>query len=102
MELDREDNSGHYEPGNLRWVHPVQNIANSRKSKGYRDRFIGFRKAHPQIRYSDRWLEDMIRRGMTDAEIVRKWSEFQASNLSKRSGTYSMQGPYRDLPPTDA
>lgn len=102
MELDRIDNEGHYEPGNLRWAHPVENIANSRKSKGYRDRFIGFREKHPEIKYSDRWLEDMIRRGMTDAEIVQKWEKFQASNLTKKSGTFSTQGPYRDLPPTDA
>lgn len=102
LELDRIDNDGHYEPGNIRWAHPVQNVANSRKSKGYRDRFIGFRQSHPEVRYSDRWLEDMIRRGMTDADIAQKWAEFQASNLAKRSGTFSMQGPYRDLPLTGA
>ena len=102
LELDRIDNDGHYEPGNIRWAHPVENIANSRKSKGYRDRFIGFRRASPGVGYSDRWLEHMIRRGMTDDEIRQKWVEFQASNLRKRSGTFSMQGPYRDLPPTDA
>lgn len=102
MELDRIDNAGHYEPGNLRWVHPAQNIANSRKSKGYRDRFIGFRRANPEVKYSDRWLEHMIRRGMTDSDIAKKWVEFQSSNLAKKSGTFSMQGPYRDLPPTDA
>lgn len=101
MDLDRIDNDGHYEPGNLRWAHKVVNVANSTQSKGYRERFLAFRAGYPAVTYSDRWLVEMISRGMTDAEICEKFAAAVKGNLLSRSGTLSMQGPYRDLPPTE-
>ena len=44
-ELDRKDNDGHYEPGNLRWVTRKQNVANRTRSKS--QEFHKFRQDHP-------------------------------------------------------
>jgi hypothetical protein len=33
MEIDRRDNNGHYEPGNVRWVAPIINKRNTRRCK---------------------------------------------------------------------
>lgn len=98
MQLDRVENSGHYEPGNLRWTTRIGNQNNTRVSGG-RERFIAFRKAFPGVRYADATLTRMLRT-MTPAEIVERWKEH--SNKPKgKYGTFSTLGPYRGSLPTD-
>ena len=101
LQIDRIDNDGHYEPGNLQWATRVAQMNNCRQSKGCRDRFMAFRKQYPEVRYSDRYLTEMLRLGFSDDWIVERFRVSTARNQFVRSGTYSMQGPYRDLPPTD-
>lgn len=100
MELDRIDNSGHYEPGNLRWVHPVVNMNNRRNTTGSRERFINFRKCYPEVRYADRTLTRLIGQGLTDEQIVERWA-IPSCKPKGKYGTFSTLGLYRDLPPTD-
>lgn len=99
MQLDREDNNGHYEPGNLRWSTPVANQNNTRVSGG-RERFIAFRKAHPDVRYADATLARLINRRLTDEQIVERWALPSAKPKGKY-GTFSTLGPYRGSLPTD-
>ena len=56
LQIDRKDNNGHYEPGNLRWSTNVEQCNNTRRNKGGRSRFIRFRKQYPGIRYADSTL----------------------------------------------
>ena len=102
FQIDRVDNSGHYEPGNLRWASRVTQMNNCRQSKGCRDRFLSFRKAHPEVRYSDRYLTEMLRLGFSDDWILKRYQVSKARNQFVRSGTYSMQGPYSASQQTDA
>lgn len=93
MQLDRIDNEGHYEPGNLRWANQIANMNNTRKS-GARDRFIKFRIEYPHVRYADRTLNTLILRGMSFEEIEKRWKQPSCKPKGKY-GTFSTRGPYR-------
>lgn len=99
LQLDRIDNGGHYEPGNLRWATAVANQNNTRVSGG-RARFIAFRKAFPGVRYADATLTNLLSK-MEPQEIVERWKRH--SNKPKgKYGTFTTLGPYRGSLPTDA
>ena len=102
LQLDRINNDGHYEPGNLRWAHRITQMNNTRPSllKHGRQRFISFREKYPQVRYSDSTLARLILR-MSDEEIEARW-HLPSNKPKGKYGTFSMQGPYRDLPPMGA
>lgn len=71
-QLDRIDNNGHYETGNLRWTTAKVNTNNQRvqiTAKVHR-----FRQLHPEVRYSDRTLLQYFGRGMTREELIHRWS----------------------------
>ena len=98
--MDREDNDGHYEPGNLRWVPSVINVNNSRKTRGERRaRFIAIRLEHPEITYADTTLQSMLGR-FTDEEIIARFHNPSCKPKGKY-GTSSTLGLYRGSLPTD-
>lgn len=98
FQLDRIDNDGHYEPGNLRWANQVANMANTRKH-GARDTFMDFRKRHPEVMYSDNTLAGLIRAGLSPAEIIARW-EAPSSKPKGKYGTFTIAGPFRGSPRT--
>lgn len=73
MELDRRENTGHYEPGNLRWLPKRANQAN-RAGQTY-VKTHDFRKQHPEVRYADTTLKRLILSGLTPEEIVHRWRQ---------------------------
>lgn len=91
MELDRIDNEGHYEAGNLRYVTLAQNLANSRKQRVSAE-FHDFRMRHPEVRYADATLRRMLLAGMTATQIVDRY--YQPSDKPKGVyGTFSTPDP---------
>lgn len=98
MQLDRIDNNGHYEPGNIRWSHPVENMNNTRVSRG-RKALIDFRRKHPEVMYADNTLHKLVLT-LTEEEIVERW-KMHSSKPKGKYGTFSMQGHYRGSLPTD-
>jgi len=100
LSMDRIDNNRHYEPGNLRWATDVEQQNNTRRNRGGRQRFIRFRKLHPEIRYADSTLYRLINLGLTDDQILEKWS-MPFHKPKGKYGTFSTQGPYRGSLPTD-
>jgi hypothetical protein len=81
-ELDRIDNNGHYEPGNIRWLLKDEQFNNRRNTKynelgGVRvlRKHAGhvFRHLHPEVRFSDFTLKRLLQ-DFTEQEIVERWS----------------------------
>lgn len=71
-QLDRKDNDGHYEIGNLRWTTAKLNMNNQRvqlTAKLHR-----FRMLHPDIKYADSTLLAYFGKGMTEKELIHRWS----------------------------
>jgi hypothetical protein len=86
-ELDRIDNNSHYEPGNLRFVTRRQNVANQRRSKSIA--FHKFRQEHPEIRYADNTLRNLLCKGLTAEQIIERYH--RPSDKPKGVfGTFSM------------
>jgi len=91
MELDRINNDGHYEPGNLQWTTPTQNVANSTKAKVSAE-FHAFRLQYPEVRYADATLRRFLLAGMAFKEIKDRF--YQASSKPKGVyGTFSTPDP---------
>lgn len=72
MELDRMDNNGHYEPGNIRWATKIQNSSNRRVSR-WAPMAHKFKLAHPEVRYADVTLSGLIASGLSFEEILARW-----------------------------
>jgi hypothetical protein len=83
MEIDRIDNNGHYEPGNLRWATASLNVSNTRKRRINAEAHA-FRMAHPDVRYADATLRRLIGSGLSWPEIVKRWN----TPSSKPKGVY--------------
>jgi hypothetical protein len=89
--LDRKDNDGHYEPGNLRYLTNKQNLCNTRKPR-ISAAMHAFRQAHPEIRYADSTLLGFLRSGMTWESIVERY-HLPSPKPKGVYGTYSTPDP---------
>lgn len=92
MEIDRINNDGHYEAGNLRWSTRSENQCNTR---GIRSTAMmhKFRKDYPGIKYSDATICRLFAEGKTADEIVDRYSR-QSCKPKGVYGTYSIPDPY--------
>lgn len=90
-ELDRINNDGHYEPGNLRYLTRSQNLSNTRKRR-INVLFHQFRQAYPAVRYADSTLSHMLGSGMSFEEIAAKFSKKSAKPKGVY-GTFSTADP---------
>lgn len=72
LQLDRIDNDGHYEPGNIRWSNGCQNQAHTRRSK-WAPLVHAFKLKYPHVRYADNTLSRLIANFQFE-EIERRWN----------------------------
>jgi hypothetical protein len=90
-QIDRIDNNGHYEKGNLRLVTPNVNQCNTR---GFRATALmhKFRMEYPEIKYADATIVNLLVRGLSFVEIAERF--MKKSNKPKGVyGTYSTPDP---------
>lgn len=86
-QLDRVDNEGHYEPGNLRWASKALNCNNTRRG-GWVAKMHRFRIEHPEIHYADKTLRNLFAMGLTFEQVVDRF--YRPSDKPKgRYGTFS-------------
>lgn len=91
MELDRINNDGHYEAGNIRWATRRQNMSNTRVSK-WIPLMHKLRINYPEVRYSDATLRALFSNGLSEEQIVERFHK--PSNKPKgKYGTYSIADP---------
>ena len=91
VELDRINNNGHYEPGNVRWSTRSVNMNNTRVSK-WGPLMHKFRLLHPEGRYADASLRGYLAAGMSFAEIVERWKT-PSHKPKGKYGTFSIADP---------
>jgi hypothetical protein len=72
MELDRIDNTRGYAPGNLRWSTKVQNRRHTSKTVNT-PALHRFRLEHPEVRYADNTMKNLLSMGLTFHQIVERW-----------------------------
>ena len=90
-QLDRINNDGHYEPGNLRWTSKRLNVCNTRRG-GWVAKMHKFRLDHQAIRYADKTLRNMFSMGLTEEQIIARYH--QKSDKPKGVyGTYATPDP---------
>ena len=82
MQIDRIDNNGNYEPGNVRMTTPSINGMNRRHQ--LKVKMLRFRQEHPEVRYADATLCNLISRGFSNEEIVERFN----SPSCKPKGVY--------------
>lgn len=83
MEIDRINNEGHYEPGNLRYSTAPQNLAHTRK-RMISAQAHAFQAQHPEIKYAGVTLSRLIAIGLSSEEIIQRFN----TRSSKPKGVY--------------
>lgn len=91
LHLDRKDNNGHYEPGNLRWATVALNQNNQRSTR-WGPLIHKFKLQHPDVRYADASLKVLFRRGLSFMEIAERW-KLPSFKPKGKYGTYSTPDP---------
>lgn len=86
VEIDRVNNNGHYEPGNLRLVTRREN-ANNRSTTVW-VQFAGqkvprtiFMEQHPECGYGSDTIGGLVRRGLTGEQIIQRFLTQYRSRL---------------------
>ena len=73
-DLDRVDNNGPYAPGNLRWSTQRTNRSHTQRSKRSTAWHL-FRQTHPEVRYADTTLRNLLAVGLTFEQIAERWAK---------------------------
>jgi len=104
VEIDRKDNDGHYEPGNLRLVTRKENITNRRNTKRVLFRGVPIvltpdvyhlvRVLDPEVRYSPITTRNLANKGLSVEQIIARYYDLPSD---KPKGCTILPMPDRDI-----
>ena len=85
LEIDRIDNDGHYEPGNLKLSTRTENANNCTDTVwvpigNQRMPLQEFRRAYPESGYGNDQISDLVRRGFTGEQIIKRNAKREVEN----------------------
>lgn len=85
VDIDRKDNNGHYEPGNLRLANRTTNMENRRITKFCegpnniqilrKHVYHVLRTLYPEVKYTDQVVQNFVSKGLTMMQIVERWHQ---------------------------
>jgi hypothetical protein len=93
LEIDRIDNDGHYEPGNLRWSTHSENNNNKRNTTGVVERARVFLGSNPSISYSLKTIRRLFSRGFSEDQIASRWRERLSRGWANDARLFAVENP---------
>lgn len=92
MQIDRINNNGHYEAGNIRWSTPSMNQSNTRGTR-YNAFMHQFRIKYPQVKYADSTIMHLRWLGLSAEQIADRFYNLYSKKPKGVYGTFSMPDP---------
>lgn len=92
LQIDRIDNDGNYEPGNIRWSSVGQNQSHTRK-RSLTAAMHKFRMEYPDVRYADSTLTRLIGLDLSFAQIADRFHNLKSCKPKGKYGTFSTPDP---------
>ena len=83
LQIDRIDNNGNYQPGNIQLVAPSVNMNNQRRSTNTR-RMHRFRQIYPLVCYADATIVNLLKQGLSFKQIEERFHKIS----NKPKGVY--------------
>lgn len=90
LEIDRIDNNGHYEPGNIRYLTHAQNQYNKQASK----RPMGWVFRQEEWPYAQNTVENRIAKGFTRTQILE---QAQLAMIEKRKAWRTIAARFESM-----